>query len=242
MRNRAEFHRAAKKRLALREAGRFSEPDGVGARVAVLMPFAAGLVRNERDSFLAFEEDADALVSNLRANEREPVLRMRATMADFEAMVADPTISSVIVRGFGNLSSIVTPKDRGEDAPVMPLDWLQLSKMSQHLKLGKFVMRTCGVTPRLFNPPLPYGVVASHRDILAPVGKVISVVGLEDPANDLIRPITQSDELTYEEIRTMFPLQRMRQVPGFIPDAVYYSARALHNMAVSDPRAASPDS
>lgn len=235
MRNRAEFNRAAKKRFDLMSAGRFSEPDGPGARVAVLMPFVEGLAQDERDNFASFEHDAEALTNHVAANDREPVLKMRATVTDFETVVSDPTICSIILRGFGGLSAVATPKYSAEDSPFVPLDWLHLSKMSQHLKLGTFVMRTCGGTPRIFNAPLPYGVVKSHRNILAPVGRVISLVGLSDPANDFIKPITDLDELTYEEIRAQFPLRRLRNVPGFVPDGLYSSARALHNMIKSDP-------
>ena len=234
MRNRAEFNRAAKKRLGLREAGQLSEPDGPGARVAVVMPFVPALVQSERDGLTSFELDAAALVDHLVANDREPVLRMAATVADFEAVLADRTISSMIVRGFGSLSAVATPRERGADAPVVLLDWLDLSRMAEHLKLGSFTMRTCAVTPRLFNAPLPYGVVSSHRNISAAVGKVISVVGLDDPTNELIKPITESDELSYNEIKKQFPLQRMRNVSGSIPDVVYYGARAIHNKIVSE--------
>lgn len=176
------------------------------------------------------------------AGDCEPVLKMRATVADFEAVVADRTIASVIVRGFGNLSALATPMRPDEGAPVVLLDWLHLSAMTLHLKLGSFTMRTCGVTPRMFNPPFPYGVMSSHRSISAAVGSVISVVGLKDPANRLIKPITESDELSYDEIKEQFPLQRRRKVPSSVLDVVYYGARAVHNMIVSDTaiRAAKP--
>jgi hypothetical protein len=234
MRNRAEFNRAAKKRLGLQEAGQFSEPDGPGARVAVLMPFVQELVQRERDDFASFEQDAEALVNHLSNNDREPVLRMRATVADFESVVTDRTISSVILRGFGTLSAVATPKAAGDHAPFVLLDWLHLSTMAQHLKLGNFTMRTCGGTPRIFNPPLPYGVVRSHRNIMAAVGQVISIVGLDDPANELVKPITESDELTYDEVKKQFPLQRLRKVPEAVPDVLYYGIRAFHNVIVSD--------
>jgi hypothetical protein len=238
MRNRAEFNRAAKKRLDLRAAGRFSEPDVPGAKVAVLMPFVRQLVRQERDDFSTFEQDADALLAYLSAHDREPVLTLPATVADFEVVLADPTIPSVILRGFGSLSAVAVPMSADDDSPAVLLDWLHLSKMSQHLKRGTFVMRTCGGTPRLFNAPLPYGVMASHRSISAPVGNVISIVGLDDPANELIRPVTDSDELSYDDIKRQFPLQRLRPVPGYVPDVVYCGSRALHNFVSHDARVA----
>jgi hypothetical protein len=58
---------------------------------------------------------------------------------------------------------------------------------------------------------------------------------LQDPTSELIKPITESDELSYEEIKRQFPLQRLRKVPSSVPDFVYFGARAIHNMAVSEP-------
>jgi hypothetical protein len=228
MRNRAEFRRAEAKRRALRDAGRFSVPDGPGARVAVLMPFVQGVVQDPRDDFDSFEADADALVADIESHGREPVVRMRATVDDFEAVMNDPAIATVVVRGFGNLSSISTPLGPGDDAAYTNLEWLHLSRMASHLKLGRFVVRSCGGMTRIFNPPLGYGVVSSHQNIWAPVGFVISVKGLDDPVNQLIRPITRTDELTREDILSQFPLQRLRDVPEFIPDALYVGARAVH--------------
>ena len=80
-----------------------------------------------------------------------------------------------------------------------------------------------------FNPPLPCGVVSSYKNIWAPVGHVIQVVGLEEDANKLIRSVTDQDELTYQDIHEKFPLQRHRNVPSFIPDPVYSGARGLYN-------------
>jgi hypothetical protein len=229
MRNRSEFKRAQTKRRALHDAGLLSQPDGPGARVAVLMPFVQGLVQDPRDGFDSFERDAEALVKEIESNDREAVVRMRATVADFEDVVNDATVATVIVRGFGNLSAISTPLAPGDDAPYISLEWLHLSRMASHLKLGRFVVRSCGGMTRIFNPPLGYGVVTSHRNIWAPVGFVISVEGLDDPVNELIRPITDTDELTREDILSQFPLQRLRDVPEYIPDAVYVGARAVHS-------------
>ncbi|WP_270889818.1 hypothetical protein [Pedococcus sp. 5OH_020] len=239
MRNRTTFRRAEAKVHALKAAGEFSLRDGPGAKVAVLMPFVAGLVQDQRDDYASFESDAQALVAHIEANDREPVLHMRATVADFESAMTDPTIPTVILRGFGNLSAISTPREAGPDAPYTVLEWSHLAAMADHLKLGKFVMRSCGGMTRIFNPPLGYGVVASHRDILAPVGLAISVVGLDDPVNDFIRPVTETEQLTREDILSQFPLQRLRDVPEFIPDSVYVGARALHFL-FSDPYAGRP--
>jgi hypothetical protein len=105
MRNRSEFKRAQTKRRALHDAGLLSQPDGPGARVAVLMPFVQGLVQDPRDGFDSFERDAEALVKEIESNDREAVVRMRATVADFEDVVNDATVATVIVRGWPAISS-----------------------------------------------------------------------------------------------------------------------------------------
>jgi hypothetical protein len=193
------------------------------------MPFVKQLVQDPRDDYHSFEKDADALVKRIEASDREPVVKMRATPADFATVMADRTVPTVVVRGFGNLSHVATASDRGENGPYELIDWLRLAGMAEHLKLGRFVMRMCAGATRIFNPPLPCGVVSSYTNIWAPVGHIIHVAGLEDCANELIRPITDKDELTYQQIHEEFPLRRNRDVPNFIPDAVYSGVRALHN-------------
>jgi hypothetical protein len=193
------------------------------------MPFVHALAQDPRDDYQSFENDAAELVRHYEAIDRVPVVIMRATLDDFAEVMADPTIPSVVMRGFGSLSEVAVTLDRRDDGQYGRIDWLHLAKMATHLKLGKIIMRSCARTTRRFNPPLPVGVVSSFHNILAPVGHVISVVGLNDEANSLIRPVTASDELTYDEICEQFPLQRDRAVRGSIPDGVYITARDIYN-------------
>ena len=103
-----------------------------------------GLVQDPRDNFDSFERDAEALVKDIEANGREADVRMRATVSDFDDVMNDPSIATVVVRGFGNLSTICTPVGPGDHAPYTNLEWLHLSRMASHLKLGRFVVRSCG--------------------------------------------------------------------------------------------------
>jgi hypothetical protein len=212
-------------------AGRFSVEDGPGSKVAVLMPFVKTLVQDARDDYDSFERDADALVRHIEASGREPIVKMRATTQDFATVLADRSVASVVLRGFGSLSAVAASEDV-DDAPHALIDWVSLARMADHLKLGKFVMRTCGGATRLFNPPLACGVVSSYKNIWAPVGRVIHVAGLDDDDNKFIRPVTDKDELTYDEIYEEFPLQRHRNVPKFVPNPLYFGVRALHNHIV----------
>ncbi len=150
MRNRAEYQRVLTKRHELWRAGRISVPDVPGSRVAVLMPFVKELVQDPRDDYDSFENDADALVRHIEASDREPVVKMRATMEDFATVMADRSVPTVILRGFGNLSAVSASLQKGDNGPHRLIDWILLARMADHLKLGRFVMRTCaGLTRSL---------------------------------------------------------------------------------------------
>ena len=239
MRNRSEFGRVLRNRHALQDAGLFSAPEGPGSRVALLMPFVDALVQDPRDDYQSFEDDAAELVRHYEANDRVPLVIMRATPDDFAGVMADATIPTVVIRGFGSLSQVAATLEKGDDTQYGHLDWLHLAKMATHLKLGEIIMRSCGGATRRFNAPLPVGIASSFNNILAPVGRAISVVGLDDEANNLIRPVTDSDELTYNEIREQFPLQRNREVTGSVPNGVYMTVRNIYNHTVN--QAAIPD-
>jgi hypothetical protein len=198
-----------------------------------MMPFVHALVQDPRDDYQSFENDAAELVGHYEAIDRVPLVMMRATLDDFAEVMADPTVPTVVIRGFGSLSEVAVTLDRRHDAQYGHMDWLHLAKMATHLKLGNIIMRSCAGTTRRFNPPLPVGVASSFHNILAPVGHVISVVGLDDEANELIQPVTASDELTYDEICEQFPLQRNRAVKGSVPDGAYITAREIYNRTMN---------
>jgi hypothetical protein len=71
--------------------------------------------------------------------------------------------------------------------------------------------------------------VTSFSNIWAPAGKYLYVAGLDDPANELIQPITGEETLGYDQVSEKFPLQRNWDVPAVVPDAVYDVARTIYN-------------
>jgi hypothetical protein len=227
---REQYQAVLGKRRQLREANAYSVPDDVGTRVAILVPFIQELVYEEEDSQANFEKQTDELMTHYAQHERDPYYVMGATPADFEDTLTDRSVPTVVVSGFGNFSATAVPfsKDRRQDARFGYLDWQHLAGMSTHLKLGKFVMYTCGGFYREFNPPLASGVVSSYRNILAPIGLGIKAVGMQ--VNEpLIQPVTTKDELDYEEIKRLYPLQRERVVPPVVPDPAYVAVRGLYN-------------
>jgi hypothetical protein len=204
------------------------------------MPFVAGLVQDERDGWDSFLRDAELLEQKIVRTRRTPDIRLGATVDDFIEVMGEKGkhTPTVVVRGFGALSYMSVPTGDGDDYAL--LSWLGLSKMASHLKRGKFIMRTCGVRNRRFNAPLAVGVVNSHRDIWAAVGHVISIVGLEDEANALIKPVTDTLELSYEDVLRQFPVQRNRSVPTAVPDTVYALAKGLYDSSVNRPSQQKP--
>lgn len=218
------------KRAYLRAQEAYSEPDEYGARVAILAPFIEELVYDQRDSRLNFERQNAELADYYADQGRDPYVVMGATVADFEAVLADRSVPTVVVAGFGGLPSVAVPfsRDRAQDARFGYLDWLHLAGMATHLKLGKFVMYTCCECTRVFNPPLPSGVVGSHRNIRAPLGRGIYATGIQDN-EPLMQPVATYDELTYEQIKELFPLQRHGDTLSHVPDTAYLAVRSVYN-------------
>jgi hypothetical protein len=204
---REQYGAVLQKRQFLRSAGAFSEPDETGSKVAILVPFMDELVvEQELDSRKSFEGQTI----------------MGATREDFERVLADESIPTVVVAGFGNLSAIAISLSSEGDQPFRfgYLDWLHLAGMATHLKLGKFVALQCGGYYRQFNPPLASGVQSSYQDILAPAGKGRYATGDWEKE---IAPVTTSDELSYDQIKEMYPMQRRMG----IPDVAYVALREV---------------
>jgi len=233
MRDRVEYRKLLEKRHRFQDEGRLSPPDSPGATVAVLLPFVAGLVQDERDNWDSFARDAELLEQKIVRTRRIPDIRLGATTNDFRDVMGENGrhIPTVVVRAFGSLASINVPTGQGDN--FARLSWLGLSRMASHLKKGKFFMRTCAVRNRRFNAPLAAGVVNSHCDIWAAVDHIIRIVGLDDEANALIRPITDMPELSYEDVLQQFPIGRNWRVPTAIPDEVYALAKGIYNNSVN---------
>lgn len=229
-RHREQYQAVIAKRRYLKEREAYSDPDQAGSRVAILTPFIEELVYDQRDDRSSFESQNADLANYYAEQGRNPYVIMDATIADFEAVLADRSVPSVVVAGFGGLPAVAVPfsKDRARDARFGYLDWLHLAGMATHLKLGKFVMYTCCEYTRVFNPPLPSGVVSSHRNIRAPLGLGIYATGVDDN-EPLMLPVSDQDELTYDQIKERFPLQRHSDALSQLPDAAYLAARGVYN-------------
>lgn len=221
------------KREQLKAAGAFSDPDVVGSKVAILVPFIEELVYDVRDSRLSFERQTSELIAHYAARRRVPYHVMGATADDFAQALGDTSVATVVVAGFGNFSAVAVPfsKNRAQDERYGYLDWQHLAGMTTHLKLGKFISYTCGGFMREFNPPLAAGVVRAHHDILSPVGVGIMATGMEDNAQ-FIRPVTTEQDLTYDSIKMQFMKPAYENIPPGVPNAAYMAARGIYHRLV----------
>ncbi|HKR81934.1 MAG TPA: hypothetical protein VJR27_02950 [Candidatus Saccharimonadales bacterium] len=232
--HRAQYSAVIGKKRWMQSEGKFSVPDDRGSKVAIMVPFLPELIQDPRDNYEQFEAQVAAYEAHYKQKGREPFSVMGATIDDFRGVLSDETIPSVVVTGWGSMSSIAAPfsSDRSKDARYGYLDWLHFSDMATHVKLGDFVMLQCGGFKKEFNPPLPLGMVSSHTNILGTPGLAhYAAQSLEAPLPP--DPITTAEELSYAAIKELFPLRRDRRVPlvpeAMIPAGVYTTARDWYN-------------
>jgi hypothetical protein len=198
--NKAEYIAALGVWDMRKAAGDFSVPQDMGT-VAILCPYVERPGREELDRFPALQKEALEIADLLQNRDTEVTVGLGAQSADFKAALCDPTISDMVLIGHGCLSSV----EVDNPATEYRLDWLDLAKMSDHLKTGRFVQRICGGLPRSFNAPLGLMVMRTHNRVEAPVGKQIMPTDLSDTQNQLIRPVTTLDRMEYADIKSEFP-------------------------------------
>ena len=184
---------------SLHHEGLFSVPPENGG-VAVLLPY------EDRDndyegfeSYDALSSEANILADALHKVKHEVMLAVDATEADMEYVLDDRSIASIIVIGHGCLSSVYASNENGR------FDWFDISRMSTHLKTGKFIQRFCGGLYRDANVPLGMFAMDSVSKVLAPVGKNFTPSSLHDRENQKIKPVSRKDMLTYRGIKKAFP-------------------------------------
>ena len=136
-------------------------------------------------------------------------------MDDFQDVMADTAVSSVIITGLGNFGAVqVCEPNHTQLDQLHPwsrhdgyLRWFDLATMATHLKQGRFVNRVSGRRVTDLNVPLGWGVVLDHRDIWAPNGMGVALAGLNSPDNKYIKPITDLEYLGRSAIKDLFPKQ-----------------------------------
>jgi len=228
--HKAQFNAANAKRQRLLTQEALSVPDGPRSKVAILMPFPQELIQDELDTREHFEAQINAYERRARERGRIPLSIMDATIEDFQDVLTDRSVSSIVVGGWGSISAINIPfsKNRSEDPRYGRYDWLHFASMADHLKQGTFTMTHCGVYRTEFNPPLGVGVVSSHANMYGYPGR-LHYAGETALTQELPEQLTDVDHLTYAQIRSDYPLQQNRSVPSFVPQGIYAAARDLYN-------------
>lgn len=207
--DRDKFMQATAKWENLARDRRFSLPPTLGYTAILYSLYYAV----DTDSEL-FAYEANDLQKQLTMQGRKVTVFREADSDDMHTVLADPAFSDVITIGHGGLGHIFMEKnDDATGASSMGhYDWRDTSRHATHLKLGKFTQRQCGVMHRILNAPMGMFAVARHSDVIAAVGQNFSPASLDDPVNDLLKPVTRATKLSYHDVQTYFPMQDFEEV------------------------------
>lgn len=199
--DKSEFGVALEKWQSFHNDGLFSDPvESKG--VAVLLPFDYGGPYKGVESFEALRTEASKITDALHITGHNVTLAVNAKEHDFNQVMAEPSISSVIVIGHGCLSAVEMPD------PIRRLDWADISRMATHLKTGRFLQRFCGGLHRDLNVPFGAFAMSSHSDVYAPVGQPFSPASTEDKENHKIERVIRTSTLDYDLVKTTFPRRK----------------------------------
>ncbi|HET6924756.1 MAG TPA: hypothetical protein VFH39_02935 [Candidatus Saccharimonadales bacterium] len=194
-----KFGLASSKWERLMAEQQFSVPSASG-RLAIVLAY--DMARDDDpgilDPYPTFEKEARDLADRYSREGRKVELALQADRPAFRAIMHDRTISDITVLGNGNLAAVHMP------APERPLDWFNLSKMTNHIKQGQIRQLFCGFTPRDLNVPFGLFAVAQPADVIAPVNHFLRPDHAQRDYRHL-RPVSHADRLSYEDIKRSFP-------------------------------------
>ena len=144
----------------------------------------------------AFRSEARELANRTLSAGGRPLLAIDATRTDIDDIIKDPDVASMYVIGNGSLSTLMLDvKDY--------YDWQNVSEASTHLKLGVFVQRQCGGLTRFVNVPMGLFAVMDPRNVHAALDPAFYPLTLDDPVNELVRPVFFDETVNYEDIKKL---------------------------------------
>ncbi len=156
----------------------------------------------------------------LREHPERSLLAVKSKL--FQELMSDRGISDVTLVGHGSLSHVVLDDER--------FNWFDMARTTEHLKMGRFTARTCGGQFTDLNVPLGWPIMSRASDVIAAAGHNFRPKSINDSANELLQPVTTQDDLTYEDVKRLFPKQQeYTGLTEWHPDAriVYNAGQAI---------------
>lgn len=196
--NRTSFNHAKRKWNNLRAEGHLSLAANVG-KTAIISSFftdeppdtETGITELE-----AFRSEAYELAKRTQAAGGKPELAVDATRDDITDLIRDPEVATMYMIGNGSLSTLILDeKDY--------YDWRHVSQATTHLKQGAFIQRQCGGLTRVFNAPLGLFAVNDPRNVHAAFDAEFYPLSLDDPVNEKIQPIFNTDNVDFATIKAL---------------------------------------
>lgn len=166
------FEKASARWDQLHRDEAYSVPDAMGV-IAIVC--SQSFEHAEKNDAKGLVNETRIVASDLQAQGRKVLAVKNGTGSDIRSMLKDPTISSMILIGHGNLSSFFVAdgmRPNGKKPPVakMSMNWWDIARAADHLKTGVFIQRHCGTLSNILSVPLGTFAMSYHGNVLAPVG------------------------------------------------------------------------
>ncbi len=156
--DRSQFNQALKKWDTLHAEEHFSVPVNQGDVAILCSDYECTDPINGIPESVRYKMEAEQIARNLIQRDIPSEIYYGFTEHDVHDVLTDPTISSVITIGNGNLSETYA---HGGDS----IDWRFVSLASDHLKTGRFTMRHCGQSIRQLSVPLGTFAMSDHSNV-----------------------------------------------------------------------------
>ncbi|AHB42736.1 hypothetical protein RAAC3_TM7C00001G0898 [Candidatus Saccharibacteria bacterium RAAC3_TM7_1] len=205
--DKVRFERALRKWDTLHEEKAYSVPRGSGV-VAILASDRAladekagtedlEAAMRERQ---AFQDEAYRIAETLTTNGVGTRLFPAFTLENVSEVLADPSVSSIVTIGNGNLSEVWAHQG-------VCVSWDFIADHTTHLKTGYFMQRQCGHVAYHLSVPLGTFAMADHSNVFAALDKYLPPV--LTPADEAyITQLHDERRLGIEAVRRLFALDK----------------------------------
>lgn len=194
--DRSQFNQALRKWDTLHTEASYSLPVDEGDVAILCSDFEMGEPVNDVPESVIFKREAERIADTLMQRDIPSEIYYGFTTNDAQDVLTDPTFSSVITIGNGNLSE--TYAHGG-----VSVDWRFVSLASDHLKTGRFTMRQCGHAIRHLSAPMGTFAMSDHSDVFAAHGKYLPAV-MEASDERLIQRVHTHRRIGYGTIKNLF--------------------------------------